>query len=206
MKMSELPTKQRERSNSIGSMGGWSMGGGSMGGHSFGGGGCFLGTNIIQMADGSTNFVQDIVKGDKVACSKQGDLTGVVSCVLVTKISSGTAPMVKFPESGLCITPGHPIQVNDSWVKPKDIQPVTSIECDRYYNFLLDNGGSSVVVNGVVCIALGHGIKGDVTEHEIWGDFENVTTLMRTHDVIGFSRGMVEIIKNPVQTGSQAVL
>jgi hypothetical protein len=92
------PTTAQDRPASIRSTGGWSysggsMGGGSMGGHSCGGGGCFLGTNTIQMADGSTKSVQDIVKGDKVACSKRGDETGVVACVLVTRIPSGWARM-----------------------------------------------------------------------------------------------------------------
>lgn len=196
-------TKLRGRTDSVGSMGGWSMGGGSMGGHSFGGGGCFLGTNTIRMADGSTVLVQDISKGDRVACNERGDVKGVISCVLVTKVPAGSAPMVTLPKSGLCITPGHPILVNNSWIKPKDIQPVTLTNCDCYYNFLLEDGGASVIVNGIVCVALGHGIKGKVTEHGLWSDSQKVTSLMREFDSIGFSEGRVEISNNLIQTKSQ---
>lgn len=167
-----------------------------MGGHSCGGGGCFLGTNTVQMADGSTTSVQDIVKGDKVACNKRGDEVSVVACVLVTRIPSGRARMVTFPDSGLCITPGHPILVDGSWVRPKDVRPVSLTKCDYYYSFLLDDGGTSVIINGVICVTLGHGIKGDVRKHELWGDLQNLTRMMRTVDDVGFSKGRVEVVED----------
>ena len=67
--------------------------------------------------------------------------------------------MVTF-ENGLQITNYHPIFINNQWQFPVDVQPSQKTFIDKYYNFVLESG-HTLKVNGIDCITLGHGVKGD---------------------------------------------
>ena len=72
--------------------------------------GCFAGTCIVTMGDGSVKQVQDVRKGDKVSVGGMGDSeSGTIVCVLKTKINQDGIEMVELP-GGLIVTPYHPIQ------------------------------------------------------------------------------------------------
>jgi hypothetical protein len=168
---------------------------GSMGGISFGGGGggCISGSCTILKADGSLCLVSEVVAGDRLACSANGKSSAVVLCVLVTHILSGKTRMATF-SSGLCVTPGHPVLLDGIWVRPKDVTTPRLVDCEFYYNFLFQPGtGTALVVNGTLCVALGHGTKGDVREHAFWGSWEALAAAMRSLDKEGFERGRVTI-------------
>jgi hypothetical protein len=79
------------------------------------------------------------------------------------------------------------------------VRPVSLTKCDYYYSFLLDDGGTSVIINSVVCVTLGHGAKDDVRKHELWGDLQNLTGMMRAVDHVGFSKGRVEIAEDHLE-------
>jgi len=97
--------------------------------------------------------------------------------------------MVTF-EDGLQITNYHPIFIENKWQFPVDVKESTKVFVDKYYNFVLENG-HTMRVNGVDCITLGHGIKGDkVLEHEYLGTSAVLEDLGRLE---GWSRGLVSI-------------
>ena len=58
------------------------------------------------------------------------------------------------------------------------------------YNVLLDRK-SSIVVNDVVCVALGHGLSGEGVEHEFWGNWDRVVGAFKEVDSAGFENGRV---------------
>jgi len=99
------------------------------------GGGCFAGTNTIKMADGSYKQVKNLVKGDKIASSKGQQAT--INCVIKTSTNRGMADMCQL-EGGLLITPGHPVKLQNQWVYPKNIAQRKMINCDSFYNLVVD--------------------------------------------------------------------
>ena len=150
-------------------------------------GGCFFGDSEVDMADGTRKLVSNLSKGDRVLCDLQGKTSEVI-CLLVMEAPSGRKPMVMFP-GGLKITPGHPIFMNGEWVKPSAVGRFAA--CRYVYNIILDHE-STILVNGVTCVALGHGKQGEL-QHEFWGDWDRVAKTMREIDAEGFKQGRVHV-------------
>ncbi|KAK5063077.1 hypothetical protein LTR84_005153 [Exophiala bonariae] len=151
--------------------------------------GCFGGESLVHMDGGATKPVKELKKGDLVQCNDEGEIAEV-KCVLVQQVAGGTKAMVKF-ENGLVITPMHPIMSEGVWALPKDMQDSHQVDAKRVFNFLLDKQ-HTIVVNGVVCSALGHHRKGH-TWHPFWGNWHQVMSCMRRVDEVGFENGSVEI-------------
>lgn len=130
-----------------------------------------------------------------------------VECVVQTQIKTGLIDMIHF-SGGLQVTPYHPISDTISghshWRFPADIEHGKLIEtkCDAVYSFLLrkadvvgDGDGEamadgaynrsdcegraqSMVISGVPCITLAHGIVGDkVATHDFYGTEHIVDSL-----------------------------
>lgn len=151
--------------------------------------GCFGGECLVYMDGGATKPVRELKKGDLVKCNDEGEIAEV-KCVLVQQVATGTKAMVKFG-NGLVITPMHPIMSAGVWTLPKDIQDSHEVDAKRVFNFLLDKQ-HTIVINGVVCSALGHHRKGH-TWHPFWGNWDEVMKCMRRVDEVGFENGSVEI-------------
>jgi len=45
---------------------------------------------------------------------------------------------------------------------------VKEIPSDAIYSFVLESG-HIMIINGIECVTLGHGFKGDVVEHDYFG-------------------------------------
>jgi hypothetical protein len=72
--------------------------------------------------------------------------------------------MVRFP-TGLLITNYHPVFYQGKWNFPCDVFEPEKLFVDRYYNFVLEED-HSMMVDGVYCITLGHGMKdNEVVSH-----------------------------------------
>lgn len=128
---------------------------------------CFHGDCIVPTADGFKK-VADLSPGDMVATTPVGKSAARVTYIVRTVIPEGQTDLVVFP-GGLKITPYHPVlHENGEWKFPGDIYPSQRIPCDAVYSIALD-GSSSIVINWVSCVTLGHGVKGDVREHPYFG-------------------------------------
>jgi len=68
------------------------------------------------------------------------------------------------------ITPNHPIRINGSWIKPRNLsQEIVRIALrTTVYNFVLDKK-HIMKINGIECVTLGHEIKGNNIEHAYFG-------------------------------------
>lgn len=93
-------------------------------------------------------------------------------------------------ECGLAITQYHPIKKDSKWVFPINAGKTRQIYTEAYYNFVVE-GGHSMEVNGIECITLGHGIKGDiVAEHAYFGTEAILTDLQQMK---GWSEGLISM-------------
>lgn len=129
------------------------------------GGGCIAGHCQVLMADGMFKSVRSLVQGDSVKDST-GNLHKI-RCVVITSLSTPTL-MVHLP-NGLVITPYHPVLLNSAWVFPINISAPIKTCLTEFYNFVLEDG-HSMIVNGVECVTLGHGLTtSEVIAHEYLG-------------------------------------
>ncbi len=165
---SELPPPQPTASGygSFGSFGSFgSIGTVSMTNFVNSSGPCFTGDCTIEMENGETKYVKQLLKGDKV---KGGHS---ISAVLYTPVDS-EVDMIQFP-TGLTITHWHPMKITESepWVFP--IQAAggneVHIYVDGYYNLVLDSG-HVVYLNSYPVVTLGHGFDdSEVIRHPYFG-------------------------------------
>jgi hypothetical protein len=150
--------------------------------------GCFGGDSEVWMADGRRKLVRDLAKGDRICCDA-GSQTAEVQCVVAMHVKGCRAPMVHFP-SGLAITPTHPVLDNSGeWVPAEKVHERRVVDIDRVYNFLLDRQ-HSIVVNGVICVVMGHGGS---MKHPFWGNWNKVARCLCVVDREGFKDGLVEL-------------
>jgi len=85
--------------------------------------GCFHGSAIVGLANGSTKPCDAIVKGDCVRTSSTNLKSWAkVACVVETKIAGGRTRMTKLP-GGLLATPWHPVRQSGTsdWAFPIDV-------------------------------------------------------------------------------------
>lgn len=73
------------------------------------------------------------------------------------------------------LTPTHPIMYNHSWIHPKTICPIITLDVECIYNIILqvnEHGRRepSLLIDNNICIALAHGIENDnVVSDGFWG-------------------------------------
>jgi hypothetical protein len=141
------------------------------------------------MADGSVKLVGHVQKGDLVSCGD--DRVASVRCVT---FSTGLFEMIDI--DGFSLTSTHPVRSLDSkenkWVYPKDISSNRS-GYNQVVNFLLDAhheilGVRSESLTPIRCCTLGHGLKGDVIEHDYLGTDKVTRDLEK---ILGFDSGVL---------------
>jgi hypothetical protein len=149
---------------------------------------CFSGECLVRMASGTEKQVCDIIQGDVVMGPKG---PAVVECVVKTHCVDGKEDLVIFP-SGLRVTPYHPVlDATNHWRFPIDLHPIQrELSCDAVYNFVL-RSGHVMVIEGVACVTLGHGILDDeVVSHAYFGTSRIVDDL---RSMRGWHAGLVEL-------------
>lgn len=158
--------------------------------------GCFHEDCLVSMHGGvASKLMRDLQPGDKV----HGGAT--VQCIVRMSCEDNSASMVHF-ESGLCLTPWHPIAINGKWVFPADIHTPVRTKCGAVYSLLLNCDSavdgecccSAVVVNGISCVTLAHGIENDaVASHPFFGT-ERVREHLRQY--VGWIGGRISLPAN----------
>ena len=146
-------------------------------------GGCFSGSSMVTLINGSTKMVKDLVKGDCVL-SLNGASAKVV-CLICFPMNR-TMKMTEI--NGLLITPKHPILHDGVWKYPKDITAASDHYMDNIYNIVLDQT-HSISLNGIEVVTLGHGkYDNAIIKHLYYGTQRVVEDLKR---LAGWEEGSV---------------
>ena len=122
-----------------------------------------------------TKRVDQIRKGDVVVSTKRGEspanATAAIRRVVKTVCKNQKATLVTLSRSGLKVTEWHPIRHRGAWCFPANLEDAREEDCDAVYSFLLEEETHcSMIINGVECITLAHGIENDtVASHEYYG-------------------------------------
>eukprot|EP01104_Vermistella_antarctica_P017611 TRINITY_DN6264_c1_g1_i1.p1 TRINITY_DN6264_c1_g1~~TRINITY_DN6264_c1_g1_i1.p1 ORF type:complete len:797 (+),score=126.13 TRINITY_DN6264_c1_g1_i1:231-2621(+) len=131
---------------------------------------CFAGHCTVLMADGSLKRVDNVKKGDLVS-------GGRVLCVVKTVCKDGKSDLVDVGATGLVSTAWHPIRLSGrtEWQFPVDLFDVRERRCDAVYSFALEAASTgAMIINGVACVTLAHGLNAtlpdsDIRKHDFWG-------------------------------------
>jgi len=135
------------------------------------GGGCFGpdATVTVVHADGSASPVamRHVRAGDVLA--GEGGRLSTVRCVVLSACAGGQAVLTRLP-NGLELTEWHPIrEPNGRWRFPLMLGERVLRRTPYVYNLVLQPGHPTVLVGGVACAALGHGLTAAVVAHPYWG-------------------------------------
>ncbi len=157
---------------------------------------CFAGSCLVMMADGNTKRVDKIKKGDLVKCQVDSDQTASVRCVLKTICAKSKANLV-LTETGLLITPWHPILCGEEWEFPANLEEcnIEYLACNAVYSFVLDRH-HTISINQTTCVTLGHDFVGPVISHPYFGSQQVVGDL---ENIAGWSSGLVTITSDYIR-------
>ena len=153
---------------------------------------CFHGDCLVSMFQHPKKKVSAIVKGD-IVTTPYGP--SKVVCVVKTIINpKNKIHMVRF-NSGLVITPYHPIMVKGIWEFPCNLKRPEAISVDAIYSFVLDSG-DVICVNDTHGACLGHSFRdNDIIKHEYFGSQKVIQDLRKLD---GWSNGQVNITENMI--------
>ena len=144
---------------------------------------CFDGNCTILSGSEQLFFVKDARKGDRVMTIDNQVAT--IVCVLKTLSKNNKRELVEL-NGGLKITPWHPVLL-DKWEFPINLEKPEIRNCHAVYSFVLSNG-HIMIINGVKCATLGHGIRGPVIEHPFFGTQAVINNLKKLD---GWNRGYI---------------
>merc|ERR1719433_1544700 len=144
---------------------------------------CFDGRNLVEMADGSKRLVRNLRKGDLVQTPKG---KASIRCIIKTVVAPSTE-LVQL-ESGLLLTPWHPVKHKGEWTFPATIASITEQKCDAVYSFILDQH-HSMIIEGVEAVSLGHNFTdNEVIRHPYFGTQAIINDLSKFQ---GFEDGLI---------------
>jgi len=126
-------------------------------------GGCLHPNGRVLLRDGTIKQVKQLRQGDILPSGAR------VTCNVQLSVNT-LLPMCRLP-GGLLITPWHPVRMSgsESWRFPADLSVAEPVYVKNVYNLVLDSQ-HAVLVDGVSCITLGHGITNDrVLAHAFFG-------------------------------------
>jgi len=146
---------------------------------------CFAGQCKVMMGDKTFKRVDNIQKND-IIMTPNGEAK--VECIVKTNCLNQKADLVEL-EGGLIVTPWHPIRVNGKWCFPNTLGQVKELDCNAVYSFVLDSN-HVLLINGIECIALGHGFKEEVAQHDYFGTEKVLNDLKR---IGNWEDGLVEL-------------
>lgn len=161
------------------------------------GNGCFIGSSLIQLADGNFKSIVSLKKGDEVFTLSDPLFLKTGQCqtakvIALVQINCSNLCKDICNVNGLKVTPWHPIVYNNIWVFPSYICQPNNINCNAVYNVVLSNG-HTLNVNGVWAITLGHEYNVGILEHEYFGSKNIIKDLMKKP---GWNDGHVVINDN----------
>ena len=159
--------------------------------------GCFHENSFVYLKDGSTKKCSEVVKGDEIftgySINDDSKLYAKIVCVIKNDCKDNICQMCCF-DSGLMITPWHPIYYN-TWEFPSKIIKEEDVECSIMYNFILDNY-HTVIVNDIMCVTLGHNISNNaVTYHPYYGTNLVIDDLKQ---MLGYDSGVLHFKYNNI--------
>ena len=155
-------------------------------------GGCFDSNCLITMSDNSKKMLKDIKKGDEILSLKDHNNSQTVTytkilCVYETIMVHKTCILVTL-ETGLKITPWHPILTPSGWKFPSELKKSNIENCESIITFVLENNHVAFI-NDYPCITLGHNFKNEVLEHYFYGTEKVIECLEK---MPGFKNGHVK--------------
>jgi hypothetical protein len=127
--------------------------------------GCIDAASMAQLANGATKSVGELQKGDIIA--GPGDMEAEVMCVVHSKCVDGLALLVQLP-GGTRVTPYHPVQVDGTWRFPVELAQAQVFPCEAVCGIVL-RGAPALLVGGVPCVGLGHGLREGAAKHSYFG-------------------------------------
>lgn len=135
------------------------------------GGGCFAPEAQVQLVgtDGALRpaRVCDVRMGDVLLAD--GGRPVAVRCVVLTECAGGRALLTRLP-NGTELTEWHPLRdAAGRWRFPHMLGTQVVRRLTHVYNFVLAERRAAVLVGGVPCAALGHGLDEPVVAHPYWG-------------------------------------
>ena len=88
---------------------------------------------------------------------------------MVTPCATGMAELVSL-QGGVLVTPWHPLREHSSsncleWKFPCDLAPTAMYSCNKVYNFVLEEGASTIQIGPYEAVTLGHNLQEPVAEH-----------------------------------------
>jgi len=159
-------------------------------------GGCIAGSSKALLASGKLCNVSELSRGDHIAVAD--GTSAEISCVVRTRCHHQRALLVELP-GGARVTPYHPVQVQGEWRFPIELADVKEYECDFVYSFIVQ-GAASLLVDGLPCISLGHGLEQGAAAHPYFASQQVVVDISA---MLGYKEGLVElspgcVVRDPV--------
>ena len=164
------------------------------------GGSCFHGSCLVLMKDKTTKLLNMLKKGDET-------FTGIVECIVRTKCLNNEMQYCE-TDTGLKVTKYHPIKINNKFIFPVDHYNYNIYESNFMYSVVMQKVNyirpSTIVINDIECITLGHGILNDsIAEHEFFGTEKVINSLKSSKNwssgLITFNSGL-ELFKRDFDT------
>lgn len=148
------------------------------------GGGCFGPDARVLVAKGDGSCAQvkvsQIVAGDRLV-GEEGRIA-VVRCVVMTVCVGGRVQLTRLA-NGTELTEWHPVRdAAGHWRFPIMLGKRVVRATKYVYNFVLSPGHPTVLVDGLPCAALGHGLDAPVVAHPFWGTDACIVDLMSKPD------------------------
>ena len=131
------------------------------------GGGCWAANSMVRMADNTFMPIEQIRGGMKVWTINNG--IAIVEYAIVINTDIGKQVMCKL--DNLIITPWHPVLINGVWQYPADITTIEEYSMSTVYNLILTKD-HVIEIGGILSCTLGHMLKGNVIEHDYFGNKE----------------------------------
>lgn len=155
---------------------------------------CCAENSYVTMSNNNKKQIKNIKKGDIVISydKNMNKTTSVIECVIKTECID-LCPMIQINK--LHITPYHPIINNEEWTFPINIGRQVYVDTDYIYSIITDNR-NSIVVDNYIFATFGHGLKGNIIEHNYYGT-ENVINDMKKFNT--YNDGYVMLEKNMIK-------
>ena len=144
------------------------------------GGGCFGPESTVMLASAGGGVrrakVGEVQAGDVLI--GEGGVRAPVRCVVLTECAGGKVMLTRLP-NGVELTEWHPVRdAAGRWRFPHMLGQRVVVNARHVYNFVLAPGHPTVLVGGVPCAALGHGLDAPIVAHPYWGTDAVVRDLM----------------------------
>lgn len=127
---------------------------------------CFDGDGQVLMGDGTLKPVHSVKLGDTVMTHLHQQ--AVVTLVTTDDVPSGQMEMCHM--NGVWLTPEHPVLCADgTWRCPQEVVSPCMHSIKTLYNFELQRGHGSVLINNLACMTLGQEIGFEPESDKLFG-------------------------------------